>query len=70
LHKQSLTEFAQRTNLVAGGNATGSQSLNDPTLEGSNFKPLFFDPFRVGAGPKLSVGVAHGYSIQPLSRFG
>jgi hypothetical protein len=24
--------------------------VNDPTLEGSNFNPFFFDPFRVGAG--------------------
>jgi hypothetical protein len=42
--------FAQRTNLIAGGSATGFESVIDPTLKGSNFTPLFFDPFRVGAG--------------------
>jgi hypothetical protein len=49
----------QRTDLIAGGNATGNRSnkIIDPVRVG-----LMFDPFRVGICFAVrSVGVAHGY---------
>jgi hypothetical protein len=47
--------FAQRTNLIAGGNATGSEWTSG------------CDPERVDADiDALTVGGAHGYLIQPL----
>jgi hypothetical protein len=49
LHKKSDKAFAQRTNLIAGGNAR-IRIVNDPDPERVEFHPLLFDPFRVGAG--------------------
>jgi hypothetical protein len=59
--------FAQRTNLIAGDNVTGSEWTSDATLKGSNSQADFCDPERVGADiDALTVGGAHGYLIQPL----
>ena len=55
--------FAQRTNLIAGGNATESESIVSSDPDGVEvIKGGFFDPFRVGAHiDALTVGAAHGY---------
>jgi hypothetical protein len=63
--------FAQRTNLIAGGNATGSESIIECDPERVEFKRAFFDPFRVEMPiERFTVGAAHGYSIQPLRGLG
>jgi hypothetical protein len=41
--------FAQRTNLIAGGNATGSESTLACDPERVEFHIAMFDPVRVGA---------------------
>ena len=54
--------------LIAGGNATGSESTATYDPERVEFSGhLLFDPFRVRNGINaLTVGLAHGYLIQPL----
>jgi hypothetical protein len=67
LHKKSVKAFAQRTNLIAGGSATGSESLVIRPWKGRISIP--YSSTLSGSAQDchtLSVGVAHGYSIQPL----
>src|SRR5438067_3401368 len=40
---KSRFRFAKRTNLIAGGNATGSKRQSAATLKGSDFDRRFFD---------------------------
>jgi len=62
-----LSDYSRCSGALAGGNATGSESTIDATLKRVEECAIGIRPFQGRAGVDvLTVGVAHGYSIQPL----